>query len=56
MFDLRLPSGYFFVIVGALLIAMGFRDADVDLYGGIFMFFFGGALLLLAWRRPAKVD
>jgi hypothetical protein len=59
MLDLRLPSGLFFAIVGALLIAVSFTnprapmtDANVDLYAGAAMLAFGGLLLLLAvWSR-----
>ncbi len=54
MFDLRLPSGLFFAIVGALLIAMGLARRDVNLYAGLAMFVFGAVLLLLAWRKSAK--
>ena len=60
MFDLRLPSGIFFAIIGAVLIFMGLTlpglrapmtTANVDLYAGLAMFVFGGGLLLLAWRK-----
>jgi hypothetical protein len=62
MLDLRLPSGLFFAIVGALLIAVGFTnphapmgygngpDGNVDLYAGAAMLAFGVLLLLLAMR------
>ncbi len=51
MFDLRLPSGLFFSLVGALLVAMGLTEGGVNLYAGITMFVFGTFLLLLAWRK-----
>jgi len=60
MFDLRLPSGIFFAIIGAALIVMGLTmpglrapmtSANVDLYAGLAMFVFGAGLLLLAWRK-----
>jgi uncharacterized membrane protein len=60
MFDLRLPSGIFFAIIGALLIFMGLTmtdlqapmtTANVDLYAGLAMFVFGAVLLLLASRK-----
>ncbi len=60
MFDLRLPSGIFFAVIGALLIFMGLTmtdltapmtTANVDLYAGAAMFLFGGMLLALAWRK-----
>jgi hypothetical protein len=54
MFDLRLPSGLFFAIVGALLVVMGAKDGNVNLYAGLAMFFFGAVLLLLAWRKAGK--
>jgi len=63
MFDLRLPSGIFFALIGALLIFMGMTmaglrapmtTANVDLYAGLAMFIFGVALLLLAWRKSVK--
>jgi len=57
MLDLRLPTGLFFAIVGALLIAVSFTsprapmtDANVDLYTGVAMLAFGGVMLLLAIR------
>jgi hypothetical protein len=59
MFDLRLPSGIFFAIIGAVLIFMGLTmndlqapmtTANVDLYAGLAMFVFGAVLLLLAVR------
>ena len=63
MFDLRLPSGIFFALIGAVLIFMGLTisglrapmtTANVDLYAGLSMFIFGVVLLLLAWRKAAK--
>lgn len=60
MFDLRLPSGIFFAIIGAVLIVMGLTmsglrapmtTANVDLYAGMAMFVFGAVLLLLASRK-----
>lgn len=57
MLDLRFPSGFFFAIVGVILIAIGFTDprapmtdGNVDLYAGIAMLAFGACLLLLAIR------
>lgn len=57
MLDLRLPSGFFFAITGVILIAVSFTnphaamaDANVDLYTGLAMLVFGGALLALAQR------
>ena len=57
--DLRTPSGWFFVILGLILTALGvispqesapMTDANVNLYCGSFMIAFGGFLLLLARR------
>ncbi len=57
MLDLRLPSGIFFALTGAILIGVSFTnphapmtDANVDLYTGAAMLVFGGVLLLLAKR------
>jgi hypothetical protein len=56
MNDLRLPIGIFFAIVGILLVTMpGARapltDSPVNLYAGLSMLMFGGAMLWLARRR-----
>lgn len=62
MLDLRVPSGLFFVLTGAMLTAMGLLDAgnraplqdtDVNLTAGVVMLVFGGFLLLLARRKRA---
>jgi hypothetical protein len=59
MLDLRLPSGIFFALTGAILIVHslifpGLRarmtDANVNLYAGLAMLIFGGLLLGLAAR------
>jgi hypothetical protein len=59
MLDLRVPSGWFFALLGAILLAYGIlfpdaraalTDANVDLYSGISMLVFGAFLLLMAWR------
>ena len=62
MLDLRLPSGLFFVLTGAIVAGAGIvapgnqaplQQADVNLYGGGVMLVFGGILLALARRaRP----
>jgi uncharacterized membrane protein HdeD (DUF308 family) len=55
--DLRVPSGWFFTLVGIILIAMGIVAPDaraaltsvnVNLYCGIVMLIFGLFMLLLA--------
>jgi hypothetical protein len=62
MLDLRSPAGFFFAIVGALLLAVSLTSpeapmldanltgAKVDLYTGLAMLAFGVVLLLLAKR------
>lgn len=57
--DLRVPSGWFFLIIGVILVILGFMDtsrapmtdANVNLYAGAAMAGFGGVLLWLS-RRP----
>jgi hypothetical protein len=56
MSDLRLPVGAFFLIVGAVLVAIPSRQApltsiQVNLYAGLAMLLFGGAMLWLALAR-----
>ncbi len=57
--DLRVPSGWFFTLVGLILIGMGvfapetraaFTTENVNLYTGACMLVFGLFLLLMAWR------
>ena len=58
--DLRVPSGWFFLLLGAILIAAGvvaspkapLTDANVNLYTGVVMAVFGGAMLWLAKKVP----
>jgi hypothetical protein len=55
--DLRVPSGWFFLLLGVILIAVSFTsdarapltDANVNLYAGSAMAIFGG--LMLWWSR-----
>jgi uncharacterized membrane protein len=63
MLDLRVPSGWFFVILGAIVLAMGLlqpdlraplTDVNVNLYSGLSMLAFGGFLLIMAWRAVRK--
>ena len=60
MWDLRTPSGWFFSLLGAILILLGLvspqaraplTDTNVNLAGGVAMLVFGGVLLLLARNR-----
>lgn len=57
--DLRVPSGWFFTLLGLILMGMGIFAPDtraaltsenVNLYSGVCMLVFGLFLLLLAWR------
>jgi len=59
MLDLRIPTGFFFAIVGLILVAMGvftpseraaLTEANVNLYCGLVMLAFGGFMLALAKR------
>jgi hypothetical protein len=58
--DLRVPSGWFFLLLGAILIVVGvgaspvapLTDANVNLYTGLVMAAFGGAMLWLAKKVP----
>ena len=63
MLDLRVPSGWFFVILGAIVTVVGLLQPDlrapltevnVNLYSGISMLLFGGFLLILARRAVRK--
>jgi hypothetical protein len=63
MLDLRLPTGSFFALAGAILLAMGIfspetrgtlSDVNVNLYCGLFMVAFGSVMLLLAWGGGRK--
>lgn len=58
--DLRLPAGLFFFGMGIILCVIGLwlpghqaplTDVNVNLYSGLTMLVFGGAMLWLAWRR-----
>jgi hypothetical protein len=59
MLDLRVPSGWFFLVMGAILLAVGafshytapLTPFNVNVYTGAVMLVFGGILLWLA-RRP----
>ncbi len=58
--DLRKPSGLFFTLLGAILLAVSatgpgrhapLTDVNVNLYSGIGMLVFGGFLLWMAYRH-----
>jgi len=57
--DLRIPSGFFFLVLGLLVASVGIfapgtraplTEANVNLYAGLVMLVFGGVLLWLARR------
>ena len=56
--DLQLPTGWFFLLLGAILIGMGVFTAEraslttvnVNLYAGLVMATFGGWMLWLSKR------
>ena len=59
MLDLRIPSGWFFAIVGLILCGLGvfspgaraaLTDVNVNLYCGLVMLSFGALLRVLARR------
>jgi hypothetical protein len=63
MLDLRVPSGWFFTVLGLILLGMGIfapdtraalSDANVNLYSGLGMLVFGLIMLLLAWRASRR--
>jgi ABC-type antimicrobial peptide transport system permease subunit len=63
MLDLRVPSGWFFTVLGLILLGMGIfapdaravlSDANVNLYGGLTMLVFGLFMLLMAWRASRR--
>ena len=57
--DLRVPSGWFFLLLGVILCAAGvltppgapLTDVNVNLYSGLMMIVFGGGLLCLSRLR-----
>jgi hypothetical protein len=62
MLDLRIPTGWFFLIIGAILLAMGvfvpgeraaLTESNVNLYCGAVMLAFGAFMLALS-RFGAK--
>jgi uncharacterized membrane protein HdeD (DUF308 family) len=63
MLDLRLPSGWFFTIVGAILLIVAtlqpenrapLTDVNINLYCGLLLVCFGAFLLLLAWNARKR--
>ena len=65
MLDLRVPSGWFFTVLGLILLGMGIfapdtraalSDANVNLYSGVAMLVFGLFMLLMAWRASRRAS
>ena len=62
MRDLRIPIGVFFTLIGLVLAVTGFvtenraplESANVNLYCGVTMLAFGGAMLWLARRSSSN--
>ena len=63
MLDLRVPSGWFFTVLGLILLGMGIfapdtraalSNANVNLYCGLAMLVFGLFMLLMAWRASRR--
>ncbi len=63
MLDLRIPTGFFFTLVGLILVGMGvfspseraaLTDSNVNLYCGLVMLAFGVAMLVGAKLAPRK--
>ena len=61
--DLRVPSGWFFTLLGVILVGMGLiapdaraalTDVNINLYRGIAMLVFGLFLLLMARLAAGK--
>ncbi|MFY9727046.1 MAG: hypothetical protein WB579_25640 [Bryobacteraceae bacterium] len=61
--DLRTPSGWFFTLLGVILVGMGLfapdaraplTDFNVNLYSGIAMLVFGVFLLVMARLAAGK--
>ncbi|MGA2273727.1 MAG: hypothetical protein ABSH00_09235 [Bryobacteraceae bacterium] len=61
--DLRVPSGWFFTLLGVILVGMGLiapdaraalTDVNINLYSGIAMLVFGLFLLLMARLAAGK--
>ena len=59
MLDLRTPTGWFFSILGVILLGLGIfapgqaslTSVNVNLYSGLPMLLFGAVMLLLARSR-----
>jgi uncharacterized membrane protein len=63
MLDLRIPTGFFFTLIGLILVGMGvfwpseraaLTDSNVNLYCGLVMLAFGALMLIGAKLAPRK--
>jgi hypothetical protein len=63
MLDLRIPTGWFFAIIGLILVVMGIfapgeraalTESNVNLYCGAIMVAFGAFMLTLAHRSARR--
>lgn len=64
--DIRWPIGLMFTLIGAILVIFGLvtgsnpelykrsLDLNVNLWWGLLLLVFGGAMLILAWRGGQK--
>lgn len=58
MLDLRIPAGFFFILIGLALLVTGLAadfkapllESNLNLHFGLFSLAFGGVFLLLARR------
>ena len=66
--DIRWPIGFLFSLVGVMLVIYGLAtgsnaeiykrslDINVNLYWGLLLVVFGGAMLAMAWRGARKPE
>jgi uncharacterized membrane protein len=63
MLDLRIPTGFFFTLIGLILVVLGvfwpseraaLTDSNVNLYCGLVMLGFGALMLIGAKVAPTK--
>ena len=65
-FDLRLPLGWLFLIVGSLLIISGFVaqpvssdghpvDVNINMGWGVVLLFFGAVCLFAVWNHAREI-
>jgi len=63
--DLRVPAGWFFVLIGVILVVTGIlrpdmraplTETNVNLYAGLVMLASGGLMLVLARRSASSAS